>query len=133
MELQENQSSSSYYLRLNDISAYKMAFDLCNYVWNTVIQWDFFAKDTVGKQFVKSVDSISANIAEGFGRYGKKDKVKFYRYSLGSLKESLDWNEKSKVRNLINKETYDHIFYVLDNLPREIYSLINYTNDKLKY
>ena len=133
MDSQKNQSSSSNYLRLNDISAYKMAFDLSNYVWNTVIQWDFFAKDTVGKQFVKAVDSISANIAEGFGRYGKKDKVKFYRYSLGSLKESLDWNEKSKVRKLINNETYDHIFHMLEALPREIYSLINYTNDKLKY
>jgi len=31
-----------------------------------------FAKDTIGKQFARSVDSISANIAEGFGRYTKK-------------------------------------------------------------
>ncbi|MCK4639103.1 MAG: four helix bundle protein, partial [Bacteroidales bacterium] len=27
----------------------------------------------------EAADSISANIAEGFGRYHKKDKIKFYR------------------------------------------------------
>ncbi len=76
------------FLTLNDITAYKTAFKLSNYVWEIIIKWDYFSKDTVGKQFVKSVDSISANIAEGFGRYGKKDKVRFYRFSFGSLKES---------------------------------------------
>ena len=121
------------YLKLNDISAYKTAFELSNYVWNLDNAWDYFPKDTVGKQFVKAIDSISANIAEGFGRYGKKDKIKFYRYSLGSLKEALDWNEKSKARHLINQKHYDHIFKTLNALPKQIYNLINYTNQKLKY
>src|SRR3990167_4652195 len=98
------------YLQLNDISAYKTAFHLSNFVWNLIINWDYFTKDTVGKQFVRAIDSISANIAEGFGRYGKKDKINFYRYSYGSLKESLDWNEKAKVRKLITAEQY-HIIY----------------------
>ena len=65
------------YLRLNDIDAYKIAFHLSNFVWNMVIRWDLFAKKTVGEQFVRATDSISANIAEGFGRYFKRDKVKF--------------------------------------------------------
>lgn len=79
------------YLKLNDISAYKIAFNLSNYVWEIVVQWDYFAKKTVGEQFVDAVDSISANMAEGFGRYQKRDKIRFYRYSSGSTKESLDW------------------------------------------
>ena len=61
------------YLTLNDITAYKIAFNLSNYVWDIVVIWDYFAKETVGKQFVKAIDSISANIAEGFGRYSKKE------------------------------------------------------------
>jgi four helix bundle protein len=120
------------YLKLNDISAYKIAFNLSNYVWEIVVKWDYFAKKTVGAQFVDAVDSISANIAEGFGRYHKKDKIKFYRYSSGSTKESLDWNEKSRVRKLLKQEEYDHIFQQLDQLPKEINSLIKYTNEKLK-
>jgi four helix bundle protein len=120
------------YLRLNDISAYKYSFELSNYVWDLIVAWDYFAKDTIGKQFARSVDSISANVAEGFGRYSKKDKIKFYRYSYGSIKEALDWNEKSKQRRLINLKQYNFIFSKLNKLPKEINCLIKFTNERLK-
>ena len=120
------------YLKLNDIEAYRISFKLSNHFWEVVLLWNFFAKDKVGKQFVRAVDSISVNIAEGFGRYSKKDKVKFFRYSLGSLYESLDWNEKSHLRKLSSKEEYSHIFTELIKLPKAINSLILFTNKKLQ-
>lgn len=113
------------YLQLNDIDCYKRGLSLSNYVWSIVIEWEWFSKRTVGIQFVTAVDSISANTAEGFGRFGKKDKIKFYFYSLGSVKECFDWNEKSKIRGLLNEEQYRHIFQELSQLPKEIYQLIN--------
>ena len=119
------------YLKLNDIDAYKIAFHLSNFVWDMVIKWDLFAKRTVGEQFVEATDSISANLAEGFGRYFKRDKVKFYLYSAGSVKECFDWNEKSKIRNLLSNEQYEHIFSELQKLPEAINRLIKYTNLKL--
>ena len=120
------------YLTLNDISAYKIALHLSNYVWNIVIKWDWFAKRTIGTQFARAIDSISSNTAEGFGRYHKKDKIKFYRYSYGSITESLDWNEKAKKRKLLKESEYDHILRELKKLPKEINSLISFTNQKLK-
>lgn len=124
--------SEKTYLKLNDIEAYKIAFKLSNYVWDIIyVQWDLFTKKTIGVQMVNALDSISANVAEGFGRHFKKDKVNFYRYSKGSLKESFDWNEKAKVRKLISEEQYSHIFTELDKLPKALNSLIKYTNDKL--
>lgn len=125
----ENQNKK--FLQLNNLSAYKSSFHLSNYIWNIIKNWDYLAKDTVGKQFIRSIDSISANIAEGFGRFGKRDKVKFYYYSLGSIKESLDWNEKSYRRNLLNIDQYDHIFNELNKLPKDVHSLIKYTMEKL--
>jgi len=95
------------------------------------IKWGVFEKKTIGTQFVNAVDSISANVAEGFGRHFKKDKVNFYRYSKGSLKESFDWNEKAKVRKLLTEEEYKYIFNELDKLPKALNSLIKYTNEKL--
>ncbi len=89
-------------------------------------------KKTIGVQFVTAIDSISANIAEGFGRYGKKDKIKFYYYSFGSVKESLDWNEKCKNRKLISDKEYNYILEELQSLPKEIHQLIKFTNSKLK-
>jgi four helix bundle protein len=120
------------YLMLNDLDSYKIAFNLSNLVWELVIKWNYIGLDTVGKQFIRAVDSISANIAEGFGRYTKKDKVKFYRYSYGSLYESLDWNEKAKCRNLLKEPEYEMIFCELQKLPKLIHQLINYTNSTLK-
>ena len=106
------------FLQLNDINVYKISFNLSNYIWDIIVKWDYFTKDTIGKQFVRAIDSVSANIAEGFGRYGKKDKIKFYRYSRGSAYESLDWLEKAKVRKLIKNEQYNYILY--DYLNRKI-------------
>jgi four helix bundle protein len=91
-----------------------------------------FARNTIGQQFVEAADSISANITEGFGRYGKKDKIKFYRYSQGSMNESLDWNQKAKVRKLISEKEYEFIFNELQKLPKAINSLKLFTNQKLK-
>ena len=119
------------YLRLNDIDAYKISFNLSNYVWDLVLKWNRLGLDTVGKQFVRSIDSISANIAEGFGRYSKKDKIKFFRISFGSMYESLDWNEKALKRKLISKKEYDTIYSELQKLPKLIHQLINFTNEKL--
>lgn len=50
-----------HFLKLNDICAYKISFHLSNYVWDVIKNWDYFEKDTLGKQFARSIDSISAN------------------------------------------------------------------------
>jgi hypothetical protein len=42
-----------------------------------------------------------------------------------------DWNEKSKVRKLLNDEQYYHILGELQKLPKEINQQINLTNKKL--
>ena len=121
------------YLKLSDIECYRIAFHLSNYIWNIVIKWDWFAKNTIGSQYVDAIDSVSANIAEGFGRHFKKDKINFYRYSKGSLKESYDWTQKAKVRELIAAQEYDYIFSELEKIPKALNHLIKYTNDKLSF
>ncbi len=117
---------------IEDIRAYQISFDLSQVVWNTATHWDYFAKDTIGKQYVRAIDSISANIAEGFGRYNKKDKVRFYRYAYGSVQESMDWTKKARLRGLITDEEHDHILSELSKLPVEINYLIKQTVINLK-
>lgn len=53
---------------------YHIAEKFSNDIWNIVIKWDYFNKDTIGKQLVRATDSISANIAEENGRYFYKRK-----------------------------------------------------------
>jgi four helix bundle protein len=56
-------------MRLEDLQVYQLAMDIGERVWEIVIRWDFFAKDTVGRQLVKATDSMAANLSEGFGRF----------------------------------------------------------------
>ena len=120
------------YLQLNDLTCYKSSFAFTNDVWNIVLKWDHFSRDTIGKQFVNAADSISANIAGGFGRYHKKDKIKFYYYSFGSVKECVDWCNKALARNLITAEVHTTLSFSLNALPKEIHQLIKFTDERLK-
>lgn len=120
------------YLSLEDIKAYKLSNELSNFVWDLVSKWDWFSKKTLGSQYVTAVDSMPGNIAEGFGRFHKKDKQKFYYNARGSLYESIHWTEKAKVRKLITSEEYERILNLLNALPREINWLIKITEEKLK-
>ena len=124
---------SNSFLSIDKLFAYSISFELSNYVWEIIISWKYFEKDTVGKQYSRAIDSISANIAEGFGRFSKKDKIRFYYYSIGSTSECKDWNNKCFERSIINEEQYLHIQTKLDLIRKEIFQLIKYTNEKLKH
>lgn len=52
------------YHNLEDLEVYQLAESFGDEVWFIVHEWDYFAKDTIGKQIVRSADSIGANIAD---------------------------------------------------------------------
>jgi four helix bundle protein len=121
------------YLTIDKIDAYVASFNLSNKVWHTVLKWENFEQRTVGQQLVRACDSISANIAEGFGRYHKKDKINFYKYSYGSMEETKDWLRKATVRKLITEGEKTEFLKSLEQMPKAINQLIQYTNEKLKH
>ena len=102
----------SYHV-LEDLEVYRLSDEFSNNIWEIVISWDYFAKDTVGKQIVRSADSISTNIAEGYGRYHYKENKNFCFYSRGSILETKGWLKKANVRKLITPEQF---FILLENL-----------------
>lgn len=120
------------FLTLLDIRAYKVSSDLSDFVWDTVSKWDWFSKRTIGGQLINAIDSIAGNVAEGFGRFHKKDKQKFFYNARGSLYESIHWAEKGKVRNLLTSDQYERIITELSSLPKEINWLIKITEEKLR-
>lgn len=121
------------YLNLSKIEAYTESYALSNEIWEEVSRWEKFARWSLGMQITRSVDSISANIAEGFGRFHKKDKIRFYRYSFGSMEETRDWLRKARDRGLLSDERAEFLLQKLNKLPLLINQLIKYTNQKLKY
>jgi len=95
-------------------------------------KWDWFNKRTLGTQYLEAIDSIASNVAEGFGRYHKKDKIKFYYNSRASVFESAHWTKKAGERSLLTKKELDHIIAELRRFPKEINNLIKPTNQHLK-
>jgi four helix bundle protein len=57
-------------------------------------------------QFRRASVSISANIAEGYKKKGKNDKLRFYNISQGSLEECKYYLILSKDLNYISKEQW---------------------------
>lgn len=88
---------------LEKLKVYQLAELFSDEIWFLVEKWDYFKKDTIGKQLVRAADSISANIAEGYGRYYYKESKLFYFYSRGSIQETKSWLSKCKRREIIDE------------------------------
>ena len=110
-------------LKVEDLDIYQMAEDLSDRVWEICIKWDYFAKDTIGKQLVRKADSISANIAEGHGRYHFNDRLNYCYYARGSLEETKSWISKAIRRKLI-KTDIPEIIHALELLPKKLNAYI---------
>jgi four helix bundle protein len=102
--------------RIEDLEIYNLSEEFADEIWFLVIKWDFFAKDTVGKQLVRSSDSIGANIAEGFGRFHFKENKNFCFFSRGSIIETKGWLKKAKTRGLMDEETYQSLLRQLETI-----------------
>ena len=91
-------------MELEELQIYQASLRLGKQIWDEVIRWENFSKSTIGKQLIRSVDSIAANISEGFGRFHFKDSQKFNYYARGSLYETKTWLQIANNRNLIISE-----------------------------
>jgi four helix bundle protein len=56
-------------MRLEELRVYQLSMNIAEEIWDITNNWDYFTKDTIGKQLVRSADSIAANLSEGFGRF----------------------------------------------------------------
>ena len=112
-------------LRLEELEVYKVAMEIGEIVWNVVAKWEYFAKKTLGAQYVEAADSIAMNISEGYGRFHYKENKNFCYYSRGSAKETLTATVKAKERSLISEEEFILLSQKLDLYFRLNFGYIN--------
>ncbi len=110
---------------LADFKVYNLAMSLGEEVWQWVLQWNYFEKDTVGKQFVRATDSIAANLFEGLGRYHYKETKNFSYYSRDSLFETKTWLVKASHRSLIDESKFKKLLADLELIGKMLNSYIN--------
>jgi four helix bundle protein len=113
------------YRTLEELEVYRLAEKIADEVWEIVIQWDSFAKYTVGKQLAEAADSIASNISEGYGRYSYKENIQFCYYSRGSLFETKNWLRRAMQRALLTPEQCNSFMNDLDLLGEKLNAYIN--------
>jgi len=108
------------YTPLERIVPYQTALKLSNDCWKIYERFDWQIKKVIGDQFIRAVDSVGANIAEGYGRFHYLDRIKFYYNSRGSLLEAKHWALLLKERQIITSEEYENLISLLNNLHKEL-------------
>ncbi len=74
--------------------------------------------------------SITSNIAEGFVRKNKKEKIQFYFMSLGSLAEVQNQILIALDVKYIKSQDYEKVFEQTETIGRLLNSLIKATNNR---
>lgn len=109
-------------LIFEELQVLKTAETLADSIWKHVCEWDPFAKDVVGKQLTRAVDSIGANIAEAFGRYHFGEKLQFLYFARGSAFETKYWLNRASTRDLFSSVTVQSHISDLTKLSRQLNS-----------
>jgi four helix bundle protein len=102
------------HLPFEELRVYQASEKLADEIWDIVIGWDAFARDTIGKQLVRSADSIGGNIAEGCGRGSFQDNRRFARIARGSLNETKHRLRRAFRRKLLTEEQVSRVKDLLD-------------------
>ena len=112
-------------MKLEELRVYQQSMELAEKIWNIVTDRDYFSEDTAGKQLIRAVDSIAANLSEGFGRYHYRENKNFGYYSRGSLYETKTWLIKAHNRKLVKSEDFNSFIKELDDIGIRLNNYIN--------
>jgi len=108
------------------LSVYQVAMDLSTETWGIVRTWPYFHKDTLGKQIIRAVDSVPANLAEGYGRYTFKDRTRFCYYARGSLFEYKTHLTIALQRRLIEPRQHERLLSKANKLGQLLNGFIRH-------
>jgi len=99
-----------------ELRVYQLAERLADRIWRIVIEWDRFAKATLGQQMVDAADGVGANIAEGTGRGSLQDNRRFVKIARGSLYETKHWLRRAYNRKLLTDQEVCDLKPIVDEL-----------------
>jgi len=115
--------------RLENFGIYKLACQLFDDFWNDseIVGKDYRGKELV-KQQTRSLDSVCANIEEGYGRGFNKEMPQHLKIARGETRESKGCYRRMKF--LLPAETINKRVTVLDQIIGGLTSTINTIESK---
>lgn len=121
------------YKDFTDMNVWKKAFDLLLKIYSITKNFPREEKYGMTSDIRRSANSVVHNIAEGFGRYEKRDKTRFYKISRGSAYEILSQIMASYALEFFNDyDEKEKMIYEYRNVISELDALIKTieTNDR---
>lgn len=107
-----------------DLNTWKEAHKLVLMIYKTTKNFPVEERFCLVPQLNRAVVSITSNIAEGFSRQGRKEKVNFYYISIGSLTETQNQVILAKDLGYIQDEEYSKIWSQTIIVQKLIFGLI---------
>ena len=117
-------------LLFEELRVLQAAEKIADAVWSEVNTWEPFARDTIGKQMVRAIDSIGANIAEAYGRYHYGERLRFFYYARGSLYETKYWLNRTKTRGLATEQQIQIYIEQISGLAHQLNTVIMITKQQ---
>lgn len=115
-----------------ELDAWKKARKLKNKLRNITALFPAEEKYRLSDQLIRSSRSISANIAEGHGRYTYKDQIHFCIQARGSLSETYNHCIDAFDEKLINAEAMKELKKEINECERFLNGYINWLREQLK-
>ncbi len=113
-----------------DLDCYKYAMDVMVNAHRLANTLPVEEKFDLAQQIRRSAKSISANIAEGYGRYHYLDTLKFYSNARGSLNETLSHVITSHALGYIDQEYFEKLYELIRKTEKTLNGLMNYVRQK---
>lgn len=107
-----------------DLNTWKEAHKLLLMIYKATKNFPDSEKFCLVPQLNRAGISITSNIAEGFSRRGKKDKINFYNIALSSLTETQNQIILSKDLKYVNEVDFSLIWSQTVVVQRLLYGLI---------
>ena len=79
----------------------------------------------IANQLLRSASSISANIAEGFGRRMGKEYTHYLIVARGSTTETMDWYLKCRDLKLVGKDVFEERKSLLEEILKMLNKMIS--------
>ncbi len=105
-------------VRFEDIIAWQKAYKFALATYKATEAFPESERFGLCSQFQRAAVSVPANIAEGYKKISKADKLRFFNIAQGSLEECRCYVHLSKDLGYVNSETYNTLYSSLEEASK---------------
>jgi len=120
------------YKDFTEMPVWKKAFQLILRVYNLTGKYPKDEKFGLVQDMRRAANSVTNNISEGYGRYEKYDKTRFYKISRGSCYELINQTLGSEALGYLNESEKMELETGYRNVIQSLDSIIKTLENKRK-